>query len=128
MDKLPKDLAAAKRAYEAFNEEQPNIWFEDLAPHYQMRWVRAIRAAVEENKNYNGPGRSPDLTEHKKHGDFWDDLGHLPKQEFLDKWVPKKKGRYQYQVLEPEQRKEALRVAKSITNQKWSIKRTTKTK
>ena len=48
--KEPKDFQLARRAYEAFFDEQPQVWFENLGHDYQMKWVRAIRAVMEELK------------------------------------------------------------------------------
>jgi hypothetical protein len=42
----PKDLTLARRAYEAFWSEQPQIWFDQLAHDYQMRWVRVAREVL----------------------------------------------------------------------------------
>lgn len=124
MDKLPKDLAAAKRGYEAFYEESPNIWFEDLAPHYQMRWVRAARAIVEELKNYTGPGR-PNGTVAST---FWEDAEQLPPEEFLEKWVTKSSaGRFQFHMLQAREKKEAMKIAKRLSNRRWAEKQHTKT-
>lgn len=45
----PKDFRLAKRAYEAFWEEQPQVWFEQLSHAYQMRWVNVVREVLKEN-------------------------------------------------------------------------------
>lgn len=42
--KPPPDYERAAIAYSAFYNDQPQVFFEDLNPMYQMRWVRAIRA------------------------------------------------------------------------------------
>lgn len=52
MDKEPKDFYLARRAYEAFYDEQPQIWFDQLSHDYQMRWVRAARAVLDDAKTY----------------------------------------------------------------------------
>jgi hypothetical protein len=48
--KLPPDLARAERAYSAFYNEQPQIFFSDLSHEAKMRWVNAVRAALGEKK------------------------------------------------------------------------------
>lgn len=112
MHKLPKDLANAKRGYEAFYDEQPNIWFEDLAHQYQMRWVRAARAILEENKSYNGPGRRAKEPPVSK-GEFWVDIEHMPAEAFLKKHVPKAGKRWGWNKMENvEHRKAALAIFK----------------
>jgi hypothetical protein len=47
-EKEPKDLILARRGYEAFWNEQPQIWFDQLSHDYIMRWVRVARAIMEE--------------------------------------------------------------------------------
>jgi hypothetical protein len=42
-DKKPKDYLMGETAYNAFYLEQPQIFFEDLAHHAQMRWVAVAR-------------------------------------------------------------------------------------
>jgi|SRR5215510_902652 len=46
----PKDLHIAEIAYNAFYEEQPQVFFDDLAHGYQMRWVSVIRSVLGEYK------------------------------------------------------------------------------
>jgi hypothetical protein len=58
----PKDYQLARRAYEAFHEEQPQVWFEDLSQEYQMRWVRAIRATIGEYRTKSFQGRPPKVS------------------------------------------------------------------
>jgi hypothetical protein len=43
MEKKPKDYLMGEAAYNAFYREQPQIFFEDLAHHAQMRWVAVAR-------------------------------------------------------------------------------------
>ena len=50
--RMPKDYLLAERAYNAFWNEQPQIFFDQLASDYQQRWVRAIRGAIEGHKSY----------------------------------------------------------------------------
>lgn len=71
--KEPKDFHLARRAYEAFYEEQPQIWFNELSHDYQMRWVRVARAIMEDEREYkkftpkapNGGRPSSRMTEEK---------------------------------------------------------------
>jgi hypothetical protein len=136
MDKLPKDLAAAKRGYEAFYDEQPNIWFEDLAYNYQMRWVRAARAIMDEHKNYKGPGRPNGLDQATNHKvskkipteakRFWEDIKIMEPKEFLEKHVPKVKsgsGRYSFRTMPAAMAKAARRVHRALINKAWADKR-----
>lgn len=62
--KEPKDLHLARRAYEAFYDEQPQIWFDQLGHDYQMRWVRVARAVLEDAKDYkkHTPGTGLEMT------------------------------------------------------------------
>jgi hypothetical protein len=53
--KKPKDLALAEVAYNAFYGETPQVFFDDLAPTYQMRWVRAVRSAVADYRKHKAP-------------------------------------------------------------------------
>lgn len=53
----PKDFRLARRAYEAFWKEQPQIWFEQLSHEYQMRWVNVVREIIKErSKDYAREG------------------------------------------------------------------------
>lgn len=42
----PKDYQLAEKAYAAYFNDQPQLWFADLSHEYQMRWVRVIRAVM----------------------------------------------------------------------------------
>jgi len=53
----PRDYRLGRRAYEAFYNEQPQIWFEDLSHGHQMRWVNVARAVKEEQKKLPAVGR-----------------------------------------------------------------------
>ena len=55
LTKKPKDLALAEVAYNAFYAETPQVLFDDLAPQYQMRWVRAIRSAMADYRKLKPP-------------------------------------------------------------------------
>lgn len=122
MDKLPKDLANAKRGYEAFHDEQPSVWFEDLAYAYQMKWVRAARAIVSENGTFRKPApanAAPAFTKKDVQkvakGQFWDDLKTLEPQAFLDKYVPKAGTRWGWRLIKDDkQRKAAFGVMKKL--------------
>lgn len=48
----PRDYRLARRAYEAFFDESPQVWFEQLGHEYQMKWVRVARAVVSEGKSW----------------------------------------------------------------------------
>jgi hypothetical protein len=52
VDREPKDFHLGRRAYEAYYNEQPQVWFDDLNHEAQMRWVRAARAVIEDLKVY----------------------------------------------------------------------------
>lgn len=45
-DHEPRDYRLARRAYEAYFDEQPQVWFDQLSHDYQMRWVKAARAVI----------------------------------------------------------------------------------
>ena len=45
--RIPKDLQAAEAGYNAFYDEQPQVFFNALNHAYQMRWVRAARAVMQ---------------------------------------------------------------------------------
>ena len=45
--KLPKDLRAAEVGYNAFYDNQPQVFFSSLNHTYQMRWVRAAREIIQ---------------------------------------------------------------------------------
>ncbi len=110
MDKLPKDLANAKRGYEAFYSEQPHVWFEDLNHEYQMKWVRAARAIIEENSRYSGPGRRP-KEDSPGEGEFWKDLKNMDPKLFIKKHVPSYGSRLGWSKMKnPTHRKAAKRV------------------
>ena len=122
MDKLPKDLANAKRGYEAFYAEQPNIWFEDLSHDYQMKWVRAARAILEENKNYKGPGRKP--VDKSTDTEFWADYERVEMDEmvlttFLNKYVPRNGKVYNYKSLSIEEGEAVKRLRKKLYNRNY---------
>lgn len=53
-DNEPKDFRLARRAYEAFWGEQPQIWFDQLSHAYQMRWVNVAREVIKEVSRGNG--------------------------------------------------------------------------
>lgn len=48
----PRDYRLARRAYEAFWSEQPQIWFDQLSHAYQMRWVETARAVVKDMRQW----------------------------------------------------------------------------
>ena len=72
MDRRPPDWHRAERAYDAFYNEQPQIFFHDLSHLAQMRWINAIRAAFTERKRQimktNGlhKGKAWTPAQHKK--------------------------------------------------------------
>jgi hypothetical protein len=45
-DKKPKDYLMGEAAYNAFYQQQPQVFFDDLAYDYQMRWVSVGREVV----------------------------------------------------------------------------------
>jgi hypothetical protein len=49
--KKPKDLALAEVAFNAFYDERPPVFFDDLNQNAQMKWVRIIRAVVKDYKS-----------------------------------------------------------------------------
>jgi hypothetical protein len=51
MMKKPKDLALAEVAFNAFYDERPPVFFDDLNQNAQMKWVRIIRAVVKDYKS-----------------------------------------------------------------------------
>lgn len=55
-EREPKDYHLGRRAYEAFYDEQPQVWFENLSHDYQMRWVRVARAVQEDARAYRNRG------------------------------------------------------------------------
>lgn len=59
MSQEPKDYQLAKRAYEAYHNEQPQVWFEDLNHIAQMKWVRVVRAVIGDYRNKSFHGRPP---------------------------------------------------------------------
>jgi hypothetical protein len=42
----------AEAGYNAFYDQQPQVWFADLAHEYQMKWVRAAREMARIHDNY----------------------------------------------------------------------------
>jgi hypothetical protein len=98
----PKALQLAELAYNAYWKEQPPIWFSDLGHEYQMRWVHVVRAVSDGHKKYTGRGRAlgskmPPKTykavEVKQEEDdedtFWTDIKTMPRDQFLEKHVPR---------------------------------------
>jgi hypothetical protein len=58
MDKKPKDYLLAERGYNAFHNQQPQMWFDDLSHDYQMKWVRAAREIIALHDQYKrGPNK-----------------------------------------------------------------------
>ena len=51
-EREPKDYHLARRAYEAFYDEQPQVWFENLDHEFKMKWVRAARAVLQDARIY----------------------------------------------------------------------------
>jgi len=51
-DKKPKDYLMGEAAYNSFYREQPQIFFDDLAHHTQMRWVEVARRVVAFHDTY----------------------------------------------------------------------------
>ena len=108
----PNDLKRARRAYEAFHAEQPQIWFDELSHDYQMRWVRAVRAA--NGAVANKPGRKvgngkPEPIPEKDN--FWQDIDTMPPKQFLKMYVPKfGKTKLKFSALPADRRAAAKRL------------------
>jgi len=51
-DREPRDFRMARRAYEAFFDESPQVWFDQLGHEYQMKWVRVARAVLVDSKEW----------------------------------------------------------------------------
>jgi hypothetical protein len=63
----PKDYLMAERGYNAFWNEQPTVWFDDLSHDYQMKWVRAAREMIKLHESYkHGPRESSKHTEEQR--------------------------------------------------------------
>ena len=55
-DKKPKDYLMAEAAYNAFYQQQPQVFFDNLAHDYQMKWVAVAREVALVHDTYKtGP-------------------------------------------------------------------------
>ena len=106
----PKDLMLAEVAYNTFYEEQPQVFFDDLNHGYQMRWVRAVRSVVsEQRKLRTGPNG-----------------GSQPVREIKAPKAPSKKAKKANGTVHPDvlQAWDALdeQDQKLVTDKRWSEK------
>lgn len=100
-DHEPRDYRLARRAYEAFWDEQPQIWFDQLSHEYQMRWVRTARAVMQEGKTVYFPSAS-----------------RLEQAQAVVDAAPKKGMRIQYKDMTEEQAKKVRTAMHYLAMQK----------
>lgn len=109
-EREPKDYHLARRAYEAFFDEQPQVWFENLGHDYQMKWVRAARAVQEDLRRAPSAKRVPNPTEHG-------DQEATKRLEILASLPRTKTGRIDWRAIK---NKEALSRAKQAYQYLWA--------
>lgn len=89
----PRDFRLARRAYEAFFDESPQVWFEQLGHEYQMKWVRVARAVIIEV----GPlSRQP---------------GKLEEAQSIVDAAPRKGTRINYKAMATDEERKKVRTA-----------------
>jgi hypothetical protein len=64
--KKPKTLHIAEMAYNAYYDERPQVFFDDLNHEAHMRWVRIVRAVLGEDKKIPKGGNT---TNHRRISD-----------------------------------------------------------
>lgn len=121
-DQEPRDLRLARRAYEAFHDEQPPVWFEDLSHDYQMKWVRAVRASREELKHLPKVGRpngvkAARLQVFHSVEDAKAVLAEAPRH---------KGGRINWEIMSPSDRVRVRRAQKYVGNRRYRINQESK--
>jgi hypothetical protein len=55
----PRDLKLAEVAFNAFYDERPPVFFDDLNHNAMMKWVRIVRAVIGDFKKLPKVGREP---------------------------------------------------------------------
>jgi hypothetical protein len=141
--KKPKDLALAEVAYNAFYAETPQVFFDDLSPTYQMRWVRAIRSAVADYRKLkpaaggtgNGPSErkppaKPEVRSHKKKANGvgvpperlaeWrqkdaEDLGVFTDRPYKEKSQAELQARHRFSKRNKQRERYGLEVTQSVS-------------
>ena len=114
MTKKPKDQALAELAYNAYWQEQPPVWFDDLNQIAQMRWVRVIRAIKGSPRGRDPVTAMLNLTNTSGDEEFLASLPMKPSGKRID-----------YSKLSVADANRAKKLAKKRSNELYERKRNT---